>query len=370
MEQPGMSQNLACPVHLVGSMSLKSQQQAMETAAAILGNRAKRLSDGELGKVKNWILGHHQVFESCPAFQSYDHIEQFDPRARDTKRRRFKLVSNAPLDRASLPPIGHADDAAAAFRILSGLKKQNKVATDVKLLVAMPTPYDVLNFAVDEKDYPRVAPVYEAHMLAELDAILRHVPHAELAIQWDVAHEFEFLATTSRMFHYITRDQIIDLLVRLGDSVPEGVDLGYHCCYGNFKLKHFVEPRDTGDIVDVMNAVLNKISRKIDFIHLPVPRLRSDTDYFGPLRALQLQSSTELYLGLVHDIDGVEGALARAAAAKTVIDRFGIATECGLSQRTPENIRQILKLEAEIAVKLDAWSANRPETPRDSDHLP
>jgi methionine synthase II (cobalamin-independent) len=293
------------------------------------------------------------VFERCPAFESYDHFEQFDPRLRNGKRRRFKLVSE-PLDQATLSPIGYADDAKSAFGILSDLKKNNKVQADVRLLVAMPTPYDVLNFAVDEKDYQKVAPAYEAHMLAELDEILRSIPHAELAIQWDAAHEFEFLATTSRMFHLITREEIVDLLVRLGNQVPKDVDLGYHCCYGNFKLKHFVEPRDTADIVDVMNAVLSKLNRNVDFIHLPVPRHRSDADYFAPLRELQLLPETELYLGLVHDIDGMEGALARAASAKTAIDWFGISTECGLSQRTPENIRQILKIEAETAARLDA----------------
>ena len=347
-----------CRVHLVGSMPLASPEEVFTTSAAILGKRTKRFSDGEVGLVKNWIVGHHQVFERNPKFVAYDHIEKFDPRVRNFKRRRFRLRPGANLDQASFPPIGYAEDAKSSYDLLSQLKRKGTVAADVKLLVAMPTPYDVLNFAVDEADYPQVAPVYERHMLAEVDAIMRHVPHDELAIQWDAAHEFEFLATTSRMFNAITREEIVDLLVRLGRHVPAAVELGYHCCYGNFNLKHFVEPRDTADMVEIMNAVLGKLSRQVQFIHMPVPRHRNDEGYFAPLKDLTLPTETELYLGLVHDSDGVDGALRRAASARTAVTRFGISTECGLAMRTPENIRQILQIEALIAARLDEQERN------------
>jgi methionine synthase II (cobalamin-independent) len=335
-------------------MPLASAEEVFITSAAILGPRAKRLSDGEVGITKNWILGHHRVFEQCAAFTAYDHIEQFDPRVRNIKRRRFRLRPDAQLDQTSFPPIGYAEDVRNAYRIFSDLKRKGTIAGETKLLCAMPTPYDVLNFVVDESDYPRVAPVYERLMLAEVDAILRDIPHNELAIQWDAAHEFEFLATTSRMFHVITPEQIIELLTRLGQHIPASAELGYHCCYGNFNLKHFVEPRDTADMVEIMNAVLDKLSRPVQFIHMPVPRHRQDEAYFAPLKTLRLPPETELYLGLIHDSDGVEGALGRAAAAKMAINKFGIATECGLAMRSPENIRQILKIEAATAARLGA----------------
>ena len=41
--------------------------------------------------------------------------------------------------------------------------------------------------------------------------------------------------------------------------------------------------------------------------HLPVPRNRTDEVYFAPLRTLRLHPETELYLGLVHYTDGIEG---------------------------------------------------------------
>ena len=165
--------------------------------------------------------------------------------------------------------------------------------------------------------------------------------------------EFEYLATSSPMFNHMTREEMVDLLVRLGKGSPAGAELGYHCCYGNFQLKHFVEPPDMGDMVDVMNKVIAGVGRPVAFVHMPVPIERDDDAYFAPLKNLKLQAGTEFYLGMSHDRDGVPGIVRRAAAASKVVKDFGISTECGLAMRTPENIRQILHIEAEACAELD-----------------
>jgi hypothetical protein len=84
-------------------------------------------------------------------------------------------------------------------------------------------------------------------------------------------------------------------------------------------------------------------------MHLPVPRDRSDEAYFAPLRALKLHPETELYLGLVHFTDGVEGAQRRIAAAQSVVQRFGVATECGLGRRPAETIPDLLRIHTAVA---------------------
>jgi hypothetical protein len=50
-----------------------------------------------------------------------------------------------------------------------------------------------------------------------------------------------------------------------------------------------------------------KIARPINLIHMPVPRDRSDDAHFAPLRALKLRPETEIYLGLIHYNDGIDG---------------------------------------------------------------
>jgi hypothetical protein len=80
------------------------------------------------------------------------------------------------------------------------------------------------------------------------------------------------------------------------------------------------------------------------WLHLPVPRNRTDEAYFAPVRGLGLQPSTELYLGLIHHTDGLDGARQRIRDANRFVSTFGVATECSLGRRPPETIREVLQL--------------------------
>lgn len=84
-------------------------------------------------------------------------------------------------------------------------------------------------------------------------------------------------------------------------------------------------------------------------MHLPVPKERHDTDYYVPLNGLKLHSETELYLGLVHDTDGVDGTNKRIDAAKEVIKSFGVATECGFGRRPSDTIPDLMQIHTQVA---------------------
>ncbi|MET7747712.1 hypothetical protein [Micromonospora sp. NPDC005367] len=142
---------------------------------------------------------------------------------------------------------------------------------------------------------------------------------------------------------------IFDRLIRLGNAVPADVEVGYHLCYGSGKNRHFIEPQDAGRLVTVANTLTDKLARPITWIHLPVPIDRTDPAYFAPLRGLRLSADTELYLGLIHLTDGVEGARRRIGAARAAVDTFGVATECGFGRRAPETIPALLALHAAVA---------------------
>jgi hypothetical protein len=73
-------------------------------------------------------------------------------------------------------------------------------------------------------------------------------------------------------------------------------------------------------------------------MHMPVPIDRADAAFFAPLQHLRLGPGTELYLGLVHAQDGVEGTKRRIAAAKKYVQNFGIASECGISRGRDANL--------------------------------
>jgi hypothetical protein len=83
-------------------------------------------------------------------------------------------------------------------------------------------------------------------------------------------------------------------------------------------------------------------------VHLPVPIERDDAAYFAPLADLGLPEGTELYLGLVHHEDGVDGALRRIDAASTAVTRFGVATECGFGRGPAERTVPLLDLHRDV----------------------
>jgi len=130
--------------------------------------------------------------------------------------------------------------------------------------------------------------------------------------------------------------------------VPRDVELGVHLCYGSYGGRHWKEPESTANMVEVHNRLRAALDRPVDYLHMPVPVERSDEAYFAPLVGLKLDPRTKLFLGLVHDSDGVAGTRKRIATAARYAGNFGIATECGFGRRPPETIPNLLRVHAEI----------------------
>jgi hypothetical protein len=86
---------------------------------------------------------------------------------------------------------------------------------------------------------------------------------------------------------------------------------------------------------------------------MPVPRDRDDAAYYEPLGDLRLRPETELYLGLAHRSDGVEGTRRRIATAVQFSPPFGVSTECGLKWRPPDTIAEMLDIMASVAEPID-----------------
>ena len=334
-------------VHLVGSVPLRDAEEVFRTGSATLGQRLRRIPDGETGVRTNWIgwqiefLGRSPQVELIPP----------DPNAR-VPRPTLKVRAGVSPNQISFENLGYADAALASYPIYARLKQEGLIPANTRFQVSLPTPMATVAVFFSPQDQATVEPSYERAMLQELDRITTGVPHDELALQWDVAVEFGIIEGAFPSFlsgRADTMEQLVHRLIRLGNSVPEEVELGYHLCYGDAGHKHFKEPEDTAKLVAVANAVSAGVTRPINWMHLPVPRDRSDDAYFAPLRTLKLHPETELYLGLVHLHDGAEGALRRIAAAQRVVERFGVATECGMGRRPPETIPDLFMIHSEVS---------------------
>jgi hypothetical protein len=99
--------------------------------------------------------------------------------------------------------------------------------------------------------------------------------------------------------------------------------------------------QDMAILVEIMNGIADTTRRRVDFLHAPVPKPRSDAAYFAPLAAWRRRPETRLYLGLIHFDDGA-GDAERIAAAHRVIPDFGIASECGWGRTDPARVPGLL----------------------------
>jgi hypothetical protein len=330
-------------VHLVGSVPLADAESVFRLASQKLGDRLRRLPDGETGPRSRWVHWQLGVFES---------MEVFESEAADTgyiRRAQFRLRPSARSQDIVFPALGYARAARESYAEFERLRARGAIPAHLKFLVCLPTPLAPVTSFVFPKSRAAVEPRYEARLFEELDEIVGAVPSDRLAIQWDTAYEFALLEGVMPSGFADPQTEILERLVRIGNRVPAQVELGYHLCYGDSGHRHFKDPDDTELLTQVANHLARHLARPLNWIHLPVPRARSDDRYFQPLSSLALRPETELYLGLIHLTDGLEGARRRLVAANRHVRGFGVATECGLGRRPPETIPALLDLHAQVS---------------------
>ncbi len=337
--------NQICGIHLVGSVPLDNNKSVFDLSSSVMGQYLRRIPDGETGDRSNWIKWQFEVLANTPQLETF----QSPPNSDGKVVTQIKLRDGVPATDIEFGALGYSAAAIASYAQFSELKDKGIIPRECRFQVALPTPLAPIHFYVAPDSRQAIEPIYEAKLIEELKEITETIPHNELAIQWDTAVEFGILEGVFPTYLSDKESDILERLVRLGDAVPQAIELGYHLCYGDSGHKHFIEPRDTQYLVTIANGIASNLTRTLNWIHLPVPKDRNDSDYYVPLKSLNLHPETELYLGLVHDTDGVDGTSKRIDAAKAVIDSFGVATECGFGRRPAETIRGLMQLHTQVA---------------------
>ena len=344
--------------HLVGSVNFDDAETTMRVAAEHLGDRLRRIPDGEVGERFHWIAFQPDRLARTPGIER---VGDTPIPLRMLDLRPVRLADGVDAADLDLAPLGYADAALESWEVFDRLQREGAIAPGTRFQVSLPSPLGVVGSFVRAEDREAFEPVYEAALAAELDAILSAIPHERLAIQWDAALEFAMIEGAAYAARGGQRYEWFDdvwagtseRLARQIDRVPLDVEVGVHLCYGDVAERHFVEPADTGNLVRFANLVSAAASRPLAWLHLPVPIERDDDAYYAALEGLELPDETELYLGLVHREDGAEGAARRIETAKRHVAReFGVATECGFG-RSPEGTTVPL-FEAHRAVS-SAW---------------
>ena len=348
-----MSDSTATPAHhvqLVGTVPFETTGEVFAMVAEKLGPLLKRVPDGETGQRSYWVTSQARILADHPMFEPAGH--DWDPDSGtvpESGAPKYRLKPDAVAADVTIPSLGYPDAARESYALFSRMKSEGTIAPHTRFQVSLPTPLAFIVGIVDPGSQAAVAAAFEACMRAELTEVLDAIPHSELAIQWDTCLEIFVLEGLRDAYFPDPFDGCVARLAALGDAVPEPVELGYHFCYGDFRHKHGVEPKDMGLMVDLTNALAARLSRPVSWVHYPVPRDRDDDAYFAPMSRLSLPTETEVYLGLVHFTDGVEGSSRRIDTAARHCSDFGIATECGLGRRPPDSIPRLLDIHAELA---------------------
>ena len=362
------SQAAAGLVHLVGSVPLSSAEEVFRAVTGALGSRISRLPDGETGDRTGWVgfqvpvLMQHPLFELAPSGRPGESQSDVDRVTRaegtDYTRPFFALRTGTETSALEFGDLGYARAALESYAVFARLKTAGVVMPGTRFQVSLPTPLAPLVMFVSRRDHPRVEPAYQAALLGELARICAEIPHDQLAVQWDVAPELALLEGAWESGFDDVDGEITGRLTELGNVVPASVELGFHFCYGDLGHQHFVQPADTSVLARLASRVADGLRRPLNWVHMPVPKERDDEAYFSPLRDLHLPAGAQLFLGLVHATDGIDGVRRRAAAARRFSPAFGIATECGFGRRPPQTVPALLELHRTAADYLAA-----PATP-------
>jgi hypothetical protein len=331
-------------LHLIGSIPLETSEQVFRALAQELGPWLKRYPDGETGERSRWVyfqgqmLRAHPDMEIDPTVPPYPFVQWDGKVVREINQVRFKPAVDPNKVKFE---TGYDKAALASWLSFKRLCEAGTIAKGARFQVSLPTPHSSGYLYVSGPARQTYFAVYERALLAALANIVKAIPARDLSIQWDVCQEVLAFEGYFKDRPADYRKQTFDMLGRLGDAVPAGVELGYHLCYGSPQDEHLVQPKNAAILVEMMEGIAAATRRPINFFHIPVPKDRADAAYYAPLAQWKQPKGTNLYLGLLHH-DDAAGDRARIAEARRHIPDFGFSAECGWGRTQPGRLPGLL----------------------------
>jgi len=336
------------PLLLVGSIPLDTVEQVFRDFGKRLGPELKTLPDGEVGPRRRWISRiHQQVLNGHPDIETVrfpapeNGVERLFPRnAGDSFL--FKVRPGVERVRFGDPGwrVGYARDAINSYFVFKTLRDRGELPKHLRFQVSLAS----VNSAVpprifpDQADIAKVRPGFTEALAAEADNIVKHIPHDDLAIQWDCATEVQdsYGAVPGQPKEGAIERNAAQFRA-LNRGIPESVELGYHFCFGTLGGWPRFAPSDLSATVELANATVEASGRKVDWIHLPVLPDVGDA-FFAPLKNLKPKGA-RVYLGVVHNMAGFKE---RIALARKYLPEFGLAGYCGFGRVPPEQMNEVL----------------------------
>ena len=126
----------------------------------------------------------------------------------------------------------YAPEATTSYTRFVAMRDAGTLPTGVRFQACLPTPMAVGYWFVSPSSRPDFFATYERAFRVDLAKICPAILHDDRAIQWDVCQEVlaweDYFPNRPGSY----KEEITGMLARLGNAVPEPVELGYHLCYG------------------------------------------------------------------------------------------------------------------------------------------
>jgi len=331
-------------IMLVGSVPLKPASAVFDCVCRHhMTANMRRLPDGEQA---GWASGMTRHANN-PALESFTSLPVTTRSTTffDHPMPLFRLKPGHVASDVAIAPLGVLDSALNSYQEFKAFKAQGKFAPETRFVVTLAGPGT--SFGTVLMPTHDLFPIIAKAFKQEIRQVLDRIPHADLAIQLDLAGEVEIEEYRRRPRDFdlpiFERTQDIwpfegstDLVADIAAVIPDDVELGFHLC----ALWHIDQSQgqDLNVHVDWANTLSRKITRPIQYIHMPTTFDYTEQD-FAPLQRLTLKPGTRLFLGVVHAEDGAEGARRRVSAARKIYPDFGVAAFCGLAQPSREEYR-------------------------------
>ncbi|MGH2513304.1 MAG: hypothetical protein ACRDGQ_11515 [Candidatus Limnocylindrales bacterium] len=315
--------------HLVGSLAAPTAADAFGQTAAVLGRHLRRASDGETGARSQWIWWQIDKLKEVPGIRVGE--AQVNPATGNPDYSVFPGLEVDPGVTIPARGLGYADAAIASYAEFTKLRASGVIPEGVRFQVSIPTPYAVVVAWSAPASQVHLWAPFKAAIFAEVAAILAEIPNEDLTIQWDVAVEIGALeASFTPAPELAGYERIVAELIECARQVPAPAEVGFHLCYGDYKHRHFVAPKDLSLLVRIANDIAAAVP--IAFVHMPVDRDNGvDPAYFAPLAGLAI-GDAELALGVI-DYENDSARIDQLVAAADSAGRpYLVATECGMGR--------------------------------------
>lgn len=333
---------------LIGSLPLTNAREVMSTVAGALGERLKRIPDGETGVRNKFVTWQGAVLEKATQFEMRPLGPQSEWGPKGELPPPVAILRPNAKGTPEFPPTGYADEALKAYQVFSDLKRAGVIHAQARLEVGLPSPLGVIGLFMEPDGQKIADEPYERRMVEDIRTLCTRIPHRELTLQWDIPFEVAVWENHRATYLSSPREQVIQKLARVMSLAEGDVEVGLHVCYGDVSHHHWKEP-DLGVMVEMTNALVRELPRRLDYVHIPIPRHWTEPSHYKKLDDLKLHSGTRVYLGLIHHTDGLEGAERRMSSASRCLGHFGAASSCGLGRRKPEDVPSILALHRDVA---------------------